>query len=129
MGPGGWNFGLIFGLAGMAFGFTAMCFGLWRRHRREIGALDILRTYAAQGKEAPAEVTTLLQTVLHRNRRAKYWRMAILFACLTLAFSDIAWLGVGIRPNHAFVIPTLILGALTAWSILSALLQPRHDGP
>ena len=43
---------LIFPLMGFVFGG----FGMWMSHRRSQQALDILKTYAEQGKEPPPEV-------------------------------------------------------------------------
>ena len=132
MGPGGWHaggpfIGLVFGLAGMAFGFTAMCFAFWRRQRRETSALEVLRTYAAQGKEPPAEVAALLQSVFQRDRRGRDLRNAIFFACLAAAFAALYFFSEGARPHHGLIFPVVIFAALAVWSALSALLFRRHD--
>ncbi|HTY69572.1 MAG TPA: hypothetical protein VMH36_23145 [Alphaproteobacteria bacterium] len=124
----GWgHVGVVFGLAGMAFGFTAMCFAFWRRYRREAATLEILRTYAQQGKEPPLEVAKLLQGGRSVYRRQRAWRNAILFACLAAALALIPVFSNGVRPHHGLVAPALIFTALAVWSALSALLLPKDD--
>jgi len=127
MGWGWGHVGVIFGLAGMAFGFTAMCFGLWRRHRREVGALEILRTYAAQGKEPPSEVTALLQATFHRDRRARDVRLGLFFGCLTVAFAALFYFGNGVRPHHGLIFPIALFGAFAVYYAASALFLRRDD--
>ena len=48
---------LIFPVMGFVFGG----FGMWMGHRRSERALDILKTYAAQGKEPPPEVLAAIR--------------------------------------------------------------------
>jgi len=119
---------LFLPLAGMAIG----AFAMWLRHRREVATLELLRTYAAQGKEPPADVANILQNarVALGDRRDRYWRNAILFACLAAAFAAIGYFGYfgnGARPHHGFLVPVVIFTALAVWSGLSALLFRRHD--
>ncbi len=124
----GWgHVGVIFGLAGMAFGFVAMCLGFWRRHRRETGALEVLRTYAAQGKEPPPEVAALLQGTLRRDRGTRDARLAVLFACLAAAFGAFAWLGNGMHPHRGLVFPIALFIAFSVYYTASALFLRRDD--
>lgn len=114
---------LAFPLAGMAFG----AFAMWLRHRREIATLELLRTYAAQGKEPPAEVANVLQAGRRAYGPYRDWRRAIFFACLAAAFAAIGTFGNGVRPHHGLVVPVVIFAALAVWSALSGLLFRRHD--
>lgn len=123
---GGYGWGhfwwVIFPLAGLALG----AFAIWLRHKREIAKLELLRTYAAQGKEPPADIARILQAS-GRYGSHRDWRRAIFFACLAVAFAGIGYFGNGVRPRHGFIFPVAIFAALAVWSALSGLLLRRHD--
>jgi len=124
MGPGwGQLWWLVFPLAGMAIG----AFGMWLRHRREIATLELLRAYAAQGKEPPPEVANILRTSRSYYGSYRDWRRAFLFVCLAAAFAALGYFGTGVRPHHGFMVPVVIFAALAVWSGLSALLLRKHD--
>jgi hypothetical protein len=113
-------------LAGLAIAGLAM----WFSHRRALATLDLLRTYAAQGKEPPAEIASVLQNVRlsFADRRVREWRRAILLGSLAVAFTALAYFSEGARPHHGFVVAAVILGALALGSVLSGMVYPRHDG-
>lgn len=129
-GYGGYGWGhfwwVILPLAGMAMG----AFFVWLRHKREIATLEVLRTYAAQGKEPPADVARILQNSRRPYGAYRDWRRAIFFACLAAAFAAIGYFGHfgnGVRPHHGFIVPVAVFAALAVWSALSGLLLRRHD--
>jgi len=118
--------GLAIPLAAMGIGALAM----WFRHKRELATLELLRTYAAQGKEPPADIAKVLETAGRYGGAYRDWRRAILFGCLAAAFTGIAYFGTfgnGARAHHGFMVPVVIFAALAVWSGLSALLLRRHD--
>jgi hypothetical protein len=114
---------LVIPLAGMGIGALAM----WFRHRREIATLELLRAYATQGKEPPAEVAKVLQAGGRAYGSYRDWRRAIFFTCLAVAFAAIGYFGTGVRPHHGFIFPVVIFTALAVWSGLSGLLLRKHD--
>lgn len=118
-------------LFGLAIPFVAMAIAalaIWLRHRRQIATLDLLRTYAAQGKDPPAEIVNIVRNGGGAYGRYRDWRAAILMGSLTAAFAGLAYFSSAPRPQHGFVISAVILGALTLGYFLSALIRPRHDG-
>jgi hypothetical protein len=117
---------LILPLAGMAIA----AFAMWLSHRRSIATLELLRTYAAQGKEPPAEIAGVLQNarLSFGDRRYRQWRQAIVLGSLAAAFAGLAYFSEGNRPHHGFVVAGVIVGALALGYALSALVHPRHDG-
>jgi hypothetical protein len=131
---------LIFPLFWMVIRMT----GLWSRHSRANRALDIVKSYADQGKEPPAE---LLKGLQQESGPCGYgwggrrWRTpeerlgrAFLFAALACAFGFMAfwpqengnW-----HPHHVFglVFVTAILAACAISNLLSYVFQPRQLPP
>jgi hypothetical protein len=128
---------LIFPLFWMC---TAMA-RLWSRHTRANRALDIIKSYADQGKEPPPE---LLKTLQHGQELwggydgcGRRWRTpeerlgrAFLFAALACAFGFMAFWPQGDgnwHPHHVFglVFVTAILVACAVSNLLSYVFQSR----
>lgn len=136
---------LIFPLMGFVFGG----FGMWMNHRRSQQALDILKTYAEQGKEPPPEVMQAIHGGGFNNpgygpggygagwggpwgggwgwrayRWGPYWawRRVVVFASLAAGFAAAAWYG-GDETNRAFTLVAIIMGCLTAGSLVFAILN------
>lgn len=123
----------------------------WLAYRRSRDALEVIKAYAAQGKEPPAEVLRAMGVsapvsmapapgedveagayrAMARRRRRHYvrhseWRTAIYSAALALAFwlaSEFADVGAA----EAFRLTALILAAIAAASALVALVVTRLD--
>jgi len=119
----------------------------WSRHKRANRALDIIKTYADQGKDPPPELLKSLQ-----SRRGDYsgwdrdwrggWRYAperllqrtFLFGALAIAFGILAF-GDGGHRGFGLLIPFVIFVALALSSGLSLLMSRRdlppsdRDGP
>lgn len=75
----------------VGWGFAAV-FKSWMRHQRAQQALDVIKSYASQGKEIPPEVLRVLQqperegrSPAHRARGLIF--VGFIFTALTLAFS------------------------------------------
>ena len=116
---------------------------LWSRHSRANRALDIVKSYADQGKEPPPE---LLKTLQYGpgpggcNGYGRRWRSpeerlgrAFLFAALACAFGFMAFWpqGDGDFHRHAFglVIVIAILAACAVSNLLSYMFQSRQLPP
>jgi hypothetical protein len=129
---------LIFPLFWMAIAMAR----LWSRHSRANRALDIVKSYADQGKEPPAELMkSLQQSPGGCDWNGRRWRSpeerlgrAFFFAALACAFGFLAfwpqddgnW-----HPHHAFglVFVTAILAACAISNLLSYMFQSRQLPP
>jgi Flp pilus assembly protein TadB len=112
---------LIFPLLGFGICFSAM----WMRYQRQKATIELLRGYASQGKDPPAELVKVLQEDHHQRGPDRDWRRAVLFGALAAAFATMAYLHYG--PSHGLVFGAIVLGALAVSSAVSALLLRQHD--
>lgn len=120
-----------FPLFGLAIPLAAMgiaAFAMWLRYRRDVATLELLRTYAAQGKEPPAEIANIVRNGRYRYGRYRDWRTAILCGCLAAAFAGLSYFSEAPRPHHGFVVAAVVLGAVALGSVLSSFVRPRYDG-
>ena len=137
---------LIFPIMWFGFGF----FGMFLRYRRHRDAMDLLKTYASQGKEPPPEVTKILsgQTADDGNcgpwggyggaygwRGRRYgpyweWRRVFIFASLAVGFGFASYYGedYGIHGEPAFIVVAAVFACLTVGSLIFALLARRLTG-
>ena len=135
---------LIFPIMWFGFGF----FGMWLRHRRHRDAMEVLKTYAAQGKEPPAEVSRILSGAADPSscgpwgggygygwwgrRYGPYWewRRVFIFTSLAVGFGIAAYYGDewGVHGEPAFIIVAAVMGCLAVGSLLFALMTRRIDG-
>ena len=114
---------LIFPLVGFALAFWA----IWLHHQRQKAAIDLLRTYASQGKDPPAELLKVLQNDgdgLHpyRDRQS-----AVVCGALAVAFGVMAYLQEGMRPKTGLIVAAVVLAVLSVNSTVAAWLQRKHD--
>ena len=118
---------LIFPVLAMVLALAAMAF----RYRRHKDTVELLRTYAAQGKDPPAELIKALHSHNGRPRGPdRDWQRAILFGGLTVAFGVMAYSRADMHgPHDGIVFVAIVFGALTLGAIVSAVLQQRrrHD--
>jgi hypothetical protein len=121
---------IIFPLFWMAYAMVR----LWLRHSRANRTLDILKSYAEQGKEPPAEVLTALKDRhdldAHRHSGPEHgWRHFYLFAGLAVAFGVVAFVPNEMSEGHelAFVFVAIIMVGLALGGLVSALMKPRSD--
>jgi hypothetical protein len=123
---------LIFPLFWMAYAMVR----LWLRHSRANRSLDILKGYAEQGKEPPAEVLALLKDRHdpddHHHKGPEHgWKRFCLFAGLAVAFGVAAFVPNEWTEDHefAFVFVAIIMVGLALGGLVSALMKPRPDVP
>jgi len=137
-----WMFGhfwwLIFPLFWM---IMALAWG-WSRHARANRALDILKTYADQGKDPPPELLKGLQTGMDGGGCGPYgWRYApqrllqrgVLFLALACAFGFLTFWhsddGDHWHHHGGLLIPTVVFAALAFSNFLSLLFSTRGWPP
>jgi hypothetical protein len=116
---------------------------LWSRHSRANRALDIIKSYADQGKDPPPELLKTMQQGSDTSgwdrryeRRSPEERLgrAFLFACLACAFGFMAfWPQLNNSPyhhnNYGLVFVTAIMVAFAISNLLSVLFPPRPLPP
>jgi hypothetical protein len=126
--------------------FIASGFQGWLNYRRHRDRLDMIKAYAAQGKEPPAELLASLNRVdddddddddrRDRRQRRRYyrrrwrhpggWYPVVLFGVLAVGFGYAAWADI-YGAGEAFVIVAFVTGALCLASLVSTLTTPRRD--
>jgi hypothetical protein len=135
---------LIFPIMGFLFGG----FGMWMNYRAHRDRMDLMRTYAAQGKD-PAEIARILQIDAAtrpdpwndptgaswgmgpgwRYGRWGYWgpmrewRRFIVFLCLAVGFGVASRYADLPGTEHAFVLVAIIMGVLAFGSLVFAVLS------
>jgi Flp pilus assembly protein TadB len=116
---------LIFPLIGFGFAFWA----IWLNHQRQKAAIDLLRTYASQGKDPPPELVKALHSGDDWNRPYRDWQNAVLFGALAVVFGVMAYLHPGTRQSAGLIVAAVVMAALFVNSLVAALLQRKHDAP
>ena len=116
---------LIVPLIGFGFAFWS----IWLSHQRQKAAIDLLRTYASQGKDPPPELVKALQSGDDRNHPYSDWQNAVLFGALAMVFGVMAYLQPGTRESVGLIVATVVMAALFVNSLIAALLQRKHDAP
>jgi hypothetical protein len=116
---------LIFPLIGFGFAFWA----IWLNHQRQKAAIDLLRTYASQGKDPPPELVKALHSGDDWNRPYRDWQNAVLFGALAAAFGVMAYLHPDTRQSTGLIVAAVVMAALFVNSLVAALLQRKHDAP
>ena len=134
---------LIFPLMGFVFGG----FGMWMNYRAQRDRMELLRTYAAQGKD-PAEMAKILAADNAVNgppgdpngwygpgywhpRYGRWgwwgpmreWRRFIVFICLAVGFGVASQYAEWPGTEHAFVLVAIIMGVLALGSLAFAILS------
>ncbi|HVV28043.1 MAG TPA: hypothetical protein VHC40_08765 [Rhizomicrobium sp.] len=110
----------------------------WTYHLRANRVLDLVKSYADQGKEPPPELLKALQGPFrhdgsewreHRHSHRHGWRGVFLFTALALAFAVMAWQADAGIHDHAtgLVFVAIIMAGLAAGNLVAALAQ-RRDG-
>jgi hypothetical protein len=119
---------LLFPILGFAIAFYSM----WLEHRRKRDWLDLMKTYAQQGKEPPATLTNAAAAgdwnwggshSQYRGSRFHDVRRAIFMGVLAGAFGYLYYF----RPEHneGFGIAAVVLGALAVGFLLMSIFRPR----
>ena len=124
---------LIFPLSWFVFGG----FQSWLSYRANRETLDLIKTYAASGREPPPELLEKLNKRWHgerdederpryRRRRERTWYQVVLFGMLSAGFAFAAWQNI-YEAGEAFTIVAFVLGALCAATLVQVLLD--RNGP
>jgi hypothetical protein len=137
-------FGHFWWLIFPLFWMCAMTAAHWSRHNRANKVLDLLKSYADQGKEPPPELLKALQAQgampggdqdwnRCRGRRSPERRLfgALLFFSLACGFGFLTYYNFNNEDAHhtfGLLVPTLVFAAL-ALSNFIALLWWRDDRP
>ena len=129
---------LIFPLFWMV---CALAWG-WSRHVRANRALDIIKSYADQGKDPPPDLVKNLQGGMDggcgpygwRNSPERRMHRAIVFTGLAIAFGVLTFWnyddgGHGWHHHGGLFIPMMIFAALAFSNFLSLLFMPRGWPP
>ncbi len=136
---------LLFPLMGFAFG----AFGMWMGYRTHRDRMDVIKTYAAQGKD-PAEIAKVMGGPMpgadpyygygypgrnwgggpwgwggYWGRYGPYreWRRFIIFLCLAVGFGVASQYSEIPGTEHAFTLVAIIMGVLAAASFCFAILS------
>ncbi len=139
---------LIFPFMGFMFG----AFGMWMGYRTHRDRMDVIKTYAAQGKD-PAEIAKVMGGPAgvppgadpywngygypgrhwggpwgwggYWGRYGPYreWRRFILFLCLAVGFGVASQYSEFPGTEHAFTLVAIIMGVLAAASFCFAILS------
>lgn len=105
-------------------------------YRRQMRALDLIRTYAEKGQEPPQALIDLAgkggegeapMTPRARAERdaAGYWSLVGLFAVMSLGFAGAGYFTDLDRGSGAFYLVAVTMGAVGIWALVSALMQGR----
>lgn len=129
---------LIFPLAGFAFG----AWRNWLTYRANREMLDLIKTYAASGREPPAELLSRLNApwrdsdedhedderprYRYRRRRERTWYRVVLFGMLSGGFAFAAMTNI-YGAGEAFTIVAFVLGSICAATLVQVLLD--RNGP
>ncbi|MEH6664157.1 MAG: hypothetical protein V7678_04850 [Brevundimonas sp.] len=112
----------------------------WLNYRRQRAALDIVRRYADSGREVPPELMKVLDkpidaeaemwgNVSYEPGPTNYWSLFALFAVLAGGFGAAAYMpqvfGIDMDVRFPFTVVALVMGAVTAWALISALTSRR----
>ena len=115
---------LIFPVMGMVYGLV----GTLQQQRAQTRTLDLLRTYAEQGKDPPPEVLKSLSQTgepqnmlgVRQERLSGAWWTFFVFIALTGGFA----VGIGGFDNEArsaFLVVTVVMGILAVGALIMAI--------
>lgn len=124
--------------------FIASAFDQWMKYRRHRDTLDLIKSYADQGRDPPAELMSRLNArdvadydtdeddddrAVRRRYRSRYrrergWYQVVLFGVMAAGFGYAAATDI-YGAGEAFVIVTFVMGALCLASLVSVLTSRR----
>jgi len=124
---------LIFPLSWFVYG----AWQSWLSYRANQETLDLIKTYAASGREPPAELLGQLNKrwhdgegdddrPRHRRRRERTWYQVVLFGMLSSGFAFAAVTDI-YGAGEAFTIVAFVLGSLCLATLVQVLLD--RNGP
>lgn len=120
---------LLFPIMGMAYGLV----GMLQHNRSQNRTIDLLRTYAEQGKEPPPEVLRALSQLqsggdshdmlgigVRQNRIMGAWWTFFVFIALTAGFG-VGASNFGNDAHAAFMVVMVVMGVLAFGALVMAL--------
>lgn len=124
----------------LMFPISAFVFGAWRSwlsYQANRETLDLIKTYAAAGRDPPAELLSKLERrwpdenldddrPRYRRRRERTWYQVVLYGLLSAGFGFSAATDL-YGSGEAFTIVAFVLGALCAATLVQVLLD--RNGP
>jgi hypothetical protein len=124
---------LIFPISWFIFG----AWQSWLSYRANRETLDLIKTYAASGREPPPELFKKLNRRWHddeerderpryRRRRERSWYQVVLYGMLSAGFAFAAMTDI-YGAGQAFTIAAFVLGALCAATLVQVVLD--RNGP
>lgn len=124
---------LIFPISWFIFG----AWQSWLSYRANRETLDLIKTYAAAGREPPPELLKKLNKrwhdgddyddrPRHRRRRERTWYQVVLFGLLSAGFAFAAVTDI-YGAGQAFTIAAFVLGAVCAATFVQVVLD--RNGP
>ncbi|WP_297511539.1 hypothetical protein [uncultured Caulobacter sp.] len=123
---------LIFPISWFIFG----AYQSWLSYRANRETLDLIKTYAAAGREPPAELLSKLnrrwleddhyERPRYRRRRERTWYHVVLYGMLSAGFGFAASTNI-YGAGEAFTIVAFVLGAVCAATLVQVLLE--RSGP
>ncbi len=121
---------LIFPLFWMVVRIVRLSLG----HSHANRTLDIIKSYADQGKEPPAEVLAALKARRDPDDRCpatpeQGWRRFFFFSALAIAFLVVALVPNDMAEGHhfAFIFVAIIMVGIALGGLVNALAKPRLD--
>jgi len=116
---------LVFPLCGMAMGLLHMN----QRHDRNNKILDMIRTYAEQGKEPPPELLKMLNDQPDEQiGQAGIWMPVFLFGSLAAGFALAAFMRLDSdRGAWPFLFVTIVMAGLCIGSLFNVLYRLKRE--
>jgi len=122
---------LLFPMAWFVFGG----FSSFLNYRRQKDAINLIKTYADKGQQPPEALLRLLDRPIDSETEARAypvsrrdegnWFSVVLFGLMAVGFAYAAWADI-YGAGEAFIIVAFVLGALSAASLVSALMSRRR---
>lgn len=116
---------IIFPIFGLAMGGWHS-FAQFRNQQKK---LDIIKTYAMRGEQPPEALLASLNdseaTEYGNGKPTNYWSLVGLFGVMTAGFGYMAYFNAIDGGSFAFGIVALVMGAVTLWALICALMQRR----
>jgi hypothetical protein len=112
---------------------AAQSVSAWQRHARANRTIDIIKSYADQGKGPPPELLATLRdpNFMGRPRRLPSWARVFLFGALAAGFVMFALLPGqwdDIKQIAGFYFVALLMAALCIGNLISLLSLKKREG-
>ncbi len=124
---------LVFGVVPMLLVFSIPLLAIWTDFRRQIKALDVLKTYAEKGEEPPPEIIAALETPKPPPTRSDRWANSVFGLVVAVGATGVAW---WLAPEDGdpggaviiAVVVALVSAAAAASNMVKARSMPNDGG-